>query len=130
MDTSGGASALSRRAWLGGNARGQSWSVLRLFLPVRRPQFFSTSSDLSHPASPPSAGVVALQNGTLLMAYRGQDDRGIGMATSPAWSTNFTRLNGGAAVLGPASPLKTAVDEDMTMWRTKRGIQMVLHQVE
>merc|ERR1719198_2155023 len=62
------------------------------------------------------------------MAYRGLNDRGIGMAVAPSWKHNFTRLNGGAAVLGPESPSKTAVDEDMSMWRNKRGIQMIFHQ--
>lgn len=73
-------------------------------------------------------GVVSLANGSLLMAYRGQDDRGIGMALAPAWNGAFTRLNGGHAVLGPDSAAKTAVDEDMTLWRTERGLQMILHQ--
>jgi hypothetical protein len=42
-------------------------------------------------------GVVQLANGTLLIAYRGKDDRGIGMAVSSSWDSPFTRLNGGAA---------------------------------
>jgi hypothetical protein len=50
------------------------------------------------------------------MAYRGRNDRGIGMAVAQSWRGPFTRLNGGAAVLGPDSPLQTAVDEDMTLW--------------
>jgi hypothetical protein len=72
--------------------------------------------------------VVVLGNGSLLMAYRGLNDRGIGVALAPRWDGPFTRLNGGAAVLGPASPHATAVDEDMTLWRSKRGLQMILHQ--
>lgn len=72
--------------------------------------------------------VMALRNGTLLMAYRGLNDRGIGVATAPTWKGPFTRLNGGAAVLGPDSPLRTAADEDMTLWQSGRGIQMLLHQ--
>ena len=72
---------------------------------------------------------AALRNGTLLMAYRGLEDRGMGMATSPAWNGPFRRLNGGAAVLGPASPAHTAVDEDPTMWLSPGGtVQMILHQ--
>merc|ERR1711871_1081970 len=74
--------------------------------------------------------VLALSNGTLLMAYRGLNDEGIGMATSPAWDVNFTRLNGGAAVLGPESAAQTAVCEDMTMWAdpARKAIHMILHQ--
>lgn len=72
--------------------------------------------------------VMALKNGTLLMAYRGLGDRGIGMATAPSWKGPFTRLNGGAPVMGPDSPMKSAVDEDMTLWQTERGIQMIFHQ--
>merc|ERR1719195_1962507 len=56
------------------------------------------------------------------------NDRGIGMAVASDWNQNFSRLNDGAAVLGPESPLKTAVDEDMSMWRTSRGLQMIFHQ--
>merc|ERR1711924_87808 len=72
--------------------------------------------------------VVCFDNGTLLMAYRGLNDRGIGMATASTWNQNFSRLNGGAAVLGPDSPSQTAVDEDMSMWRSSRGFQMIFHQ--
>jgi hypothetical protein len=73
--------------------------------------------------------VVALRNGTLLMAYRGLEDRGMGMATSAAWNQPFRRLNGGAAVEGPAYPAHTAVDEDPTMWISPGGtVQMILHQ--
>lgn len=73
--------------------------------------------------------VVALRNGTLLMAYRGLEDRGMGMATPAAWDQPFERINGGAAVLGPASPAHTAVDEDPTMWISPGGtVQMILHQ--
>eukprot|EP01043_Picozoa_sp_COSAG02_P045782 COSAG02_NODE_4222_length_5616_cov_2.976255_5_plen_417_part_00 len=73
--------------------------------------------------------VVALANGTLLMAYRGLEDRGMGMATSTAWNKPFSRVNGGRAVLGPASAAHTAVDEDPTMWIDKAGtVQMILHQ--
>ena len=56
------------------------------------------------------------------------NDRGIGMALSSTWHQPFKRLNNGAAVLGPASPMKTAVDEDMTVWRSARGLHMILHQ--
>eukprot|EP00040_Diaphanoeca_grandis_P019258 m.101619 g.101619 ORF g.101619 m.101619 type:complete len:358 (+) comp27338_c0_seq1:145-1218(+) len=72
--------------------------------------------------------VVALANGSLLMAYRGLDDRGVGMALSKDWKTPFTRLNNGAAVLGPSSPARTRVDEDMHLWHNHRGIQMLLHE--
>ena len=43
-------------------------------------------------------GVLQLENGTLLMAYRGKDDRGVGMAVAPTWDTPFVRLNNGSAV--------------------------------
>jgi len=60
-------------------------------------------------------GVVVTANGSLLMAYRGLNDRGIGMAASPRWDQPFTRLNGGAPVLGPSATPPTPLDEDMTM---------------
>jgi hypothetical protein len=50
------------------------------------------------------AAVEALRNGTLLMAYRGLEDRGMGMATSAAWDQPFSRLNGGVVLLGLTSP--------------------------
>ena len=46
--------------------------------------------------------VVVLPNGSLLMAYRGLDDNGIGMAISESWDGPFLRLNGGEAVIGKA----------------------------
>ena len=61
-------------------------------------------------------GVVVTANDSLLMAYRGLNDRGIGMAVSPRWDQPFTRLNGGAPVLGPSANPPTPVDEDMTMY--------------
>lgn len=72
--------------------------------------------------------VLPLKNGTLLMAYRGLGDGGVGMAVSPRWDAPFTRLSGGAAVLGPASPWQLTRDEDMFLFHSSRGIQMLLHQ--
>lgn len=81
-------------------------------------------------------GVLATAGGGVIMAYRGHNDRGIGIATAPRWSGPYTRLNKGAAVLGPASCTtppcvwsNTRVDEDMTLFQDARGtIQMILHQ--
>lgn len=73
-------------------------------------------------------GVLVQPNGTLLMAYRGLNDKGVGMAVAHTWDGPFERLNDGAAVLGPASALHSAVAEDMFMWRTTRGIEMLFHQ--
>lgn len=54
----------------------------------------------------------------------------MGVATAPSWDGPFTRLNGGEPVLGvdaeggdPDNKL-----EDLQIWRTTRGIQMLLHQ--
>ena len=73
-------------------------------------------------------GVVVTANGSLLMAYRGLNDRGIGMAVSPRWDQPFTRLNGGAPVLGPSANPPTPVDEDMTMYVCPRARALALSE--
>mmetsp|Transcript_556 Transcript_556/g.1641 ORF Transcript_556/g.1641 Transcript_556/m.1641 type:complete len:399 (-) Transcript_556:82-1278(-) len=73
-------------------------------------------------------GVIQQPDGSLLMVYRGLGDTGVGMAGAPSWGAPFSRLNGGAAVLGPASPWAFKRQEDMYMWRTSRGIEMIFHQ--
>ena len=75
-------------------------------------------------------GVVLMDDGSLLMTYRGIDDIGIGMASAPSWDSQFSRLNNGEAVLGTciSTPSSSNHLEDLNMLRTANGLEMFVHQ--
>ena len=72
--------------------------------------------------------VVFNPDGTLLMFYRGNNDRGVGVASAPHWRGPWTKHGG--SIFPPAVVVGL---EDMYAWRNPQragrpGCHMVLHQ--
>lgn len=86
---------------------------------------------------PPACGVsnpavlVDPADGSALMIYRGNQDKGMGIATAPSWRGPWTRRRNGTSIV-PVPGWGNGL-EDMYVWRNppasgRPGCHMVLHQ--
>eukprot|EP00756_Hemistasia_phaeocysticola_P059564 Hpha_TRINITY_DN3636_c0_g1::TRINITY_DN3636_c0_g1_i1::g.939::m.939 len=95
-----------------------------------KPLLVSTLSWECHPECGVSnPAVTVLSDGSLVMVYRGNSDRGVGVATAPHWRGPWTKANNKTSIFPPDVVVGL---EDAYIWRnpTRPGCQMVLHQEE
>lgn len=92
----------------------------RMEKPLLKPVLSWEQGGVSNPA------ILVNENGSIVMFYRGNQDRGMGVASAPHWRGPYTRRNNNESII-PA-PDSTGL-EDMYVLRNKRGgCHMVLHQ--
>eukprot|EP00040_Diaphanoeca_grandis_P035081 m.219607 g.219607 ORF g.219607 m.219607 type:complete len:572 (-) comp33297_c0_seq5:94-1809(-) len=76
--------------------------------------------------------IVQLANGTVLMFYRGNNDRGLGVASAPSWRGPYTKQNNGSSLISGDVVIGL---EDMYVFQNapssgRKGCHMILHQEE
>ena len=99
----------------------------------------TTSCGVSNPAivlMGPGGGGSGGSGSQMLMFYRGNNDRGVGVATAKSWRGPWTRANNRQSIFPPGVVIGL---EDLYVWRNptqsssdqrRPGCQMVLHQEE
>jgi len=92
----------------------------RMDQPLLEPAVEWELGGVSNPA------MLVNSDGSVVMFWRGNQDKGMGVATAPQWRGPYTRRNNNESII-PAP--NDAGLEDMYVWRTSRNVcHMVLHQ--